>query len=254
MSPPPASHEVLLIPRTFASPTHEDQVVESYKSLRLHGLKADPGSFSSTYERESQFSHELWKSRILNPSGKTFVAAVDSDESSNKHSEIPVSIQSDDSHDTIEKLLKREWVGIVTLLGPCVFRKSDDTAASPAKPWQVYIQNGEYQIHAAASATEDLSGTHLVYLIVGMFVLPQARRKGHARRLLDAAAEASQREAKARGASKATITVEVQSSNVNGKRLYEGVGYHVEEDGIAMKNQNGETTYLISLARDLELL
>lgn len=248
------SEEVILIPKDFPSPSRRDETVERYKLLRLNGLKVDPASFTSTYEQESQFSHEIWQDRILNHGSKTFVAVTDSDASLKGFSNVPSSIQPEKSRGALQRLLGNEWVGIVTLLGPVVVpeQKADSTTV-PEKPWQSFIKDGKYQIPRAVSTTEDVKGAHVVYLVVGMFVLPQARRKGHARRLLGAAAEAVKKEAQTRVAAKATITVEVQSGNAGGKQLYERAGYHVEDDAVAMKNQHGETTYVKSLAQSIDL-
>lgn len=46
---------------------------ETYKSLRLASLKDAPDSFGSTFERETEFSEEEWKSRITATNGPTRV-------------------------------------------------------------------------------------------------------------------------------------------------------------------------------------
>lgn len=248
------SEEVILIPKDFPSLPHRQETVNRYKQLRLHGLKVDPASFSSTHEQESQFSHETWQDRILNHGSKTFVAVTRSDVSLGEPSNLPSSGKREESHGALKRLLEKEWVGIVTLLGPVGIPEQRVGSSPPsAKPWQMFIKDGKYQIPPSVPATEDLKGAHVVYLIVGMFVLPHSRRKGHARRLLDAAAKAVQVEAQMRGTAKATITVEVQSSNAKGKQLYERAGYNVEDDAVAMKNPRGETSYVKSLAQSFDL-
>ncbi|KAJ5219478.1 uncharacterized protein N7498_001577 [Penicillium cinerascens] len=79
MTAPHTIGEALLIPKTFQSQQSLDEIVERYKNLRLHGLQVDPKSFSSTYEVESQFSPAIWRSRLQNPAGQTFVSVADSD-------------------------------------------------------------------------------------------------------------------------------------------------------------------------------
>lgn len=50
--------DVILIPREFPSPSALKGIVKRYKANRLEALQRDPGAFSSTYERESQFPYE----------------------------------------------------------------------------------------------------------------------------------------------------------------------------------------------------
>ncbi|KAJ5161534.1 hypothetical protein N7492_006926 [Penicillium capsulatum] len=247
------SEEVVLIPKHFPSPSHLGEIVERYKLLRLHGLKADPASFTSTYEQESQFPYETWQGRIINQGSKTFVAVTGPDKSPDT-SDLSSSVELEESHGALQTLLRKEWAGIVTILGPVKFpEQSAGSATSPEKPWQLFIQDGKYRIPPATSMAEDLTSAHAVYLIVGMFVLPQSRRKGHAHRLLDAAAEVVKTEAITRGADKATITVEVQSGNFGGKLLYERAGYHVEDDAVAMQTQDGGESYVKTLAKPIDL-
>ncbi len=41
-----------------------DIYTRKYKELRLTALTLNPDAFSSTYERESQFSDETWRVRV----------------------------------------------------------------------------------------------------------------------------------------------------------------------------------------------
>jgi len=63
--------EVLRIPSA-----HEDAktYIEQYKTFRLLSLKTSPRSFHSTYDREIQFTDDVWMDRLTNPDCCTFVA------------------------------------------------------------------------------------------------------------------------------------------------------------------------------------
>lgn len=65
-----------------------------YKGLRLEALRQSPTAFSSTLETESQFSDEVWASRLQDPGKETFAC---------------VAVAEDGAS---------EWVGQVTLRGP----------------------------------------------------------------------------------------------------------------------------------------
>ncbi|KFY50575.1 hypothetical protein V496_09297 [Pseudogymnoascus sp. VKM F-4515 (FW-2607)] len=65
-----------------------------YKALRLEALRQSPTSFSSTIETESQFSDEVWVSRLQTPDKENFVCVATAEDG------------------------QSEWVAQVTLRGP----------------------------------------------------------------------------------------------------------------------------------------
>lgn len=246
-APRPESDEVILVPKPYAAPILEQAVVERYKKLRLHGLQVDPQSFSSTYEDESQFADEVWLSRIYNPAGKTFAAVTGSDYQPENTTETLVQ-----AHDTNDALQGKEWVGIVTLLGPGVFsRSNEDAATAPTQPYEVFLRDGEYRTPQKSSEVNNLTGAHLVYLIVGMFVSPSARRRGHGQRLMEAAIAAATTEARRLGGYKASITLQVNSNNLHAQRLYEKVGFKVVAGGVEVENRQGTKNIVVCLEMEV---
>ncbi|KAF3397799.1 hypothetical protein F1880_005978 [Penicillium rolfsii] len=232
--------EVILVPKAFSLPTLEQEVVDRYKNLRLHGLRVDPQSFSSTYEEESKFPDSTWLSRIHNPLGKTF-AAVTGPDNEREVSTARTIVHPLDIDDSFLRLLRNKWVGIVTLLGPGLFsRPNESVAIGLSQPYEVFIRDGKYQIPLTTSELGDLSGAHLVYLIVGMFVSPSARRRGRGQRLVSAAIVAATEEARTLGACKISITLQVESGNLSAQRLYERVGFKVVDEGVVIENRLGD--------------
>jgi GNAT superfamily N-acetyltransferase len=245
--------EVILVPKTFLHPELEQDVVNRYKKLRLHGLRVDPQSFSSTYEDESQFPDSTWLSRIYNPVGKTFAAVTNSNNQPEASTD-KIPFHTMDTKDTFQRLLRKEWVGIVTLLGPGVFsRPNESVAIGLNQPYEVFIRDKKYQIPLTTSELGDLSGAHLVYLIVGMFVSPSARRRGHGQRLMDAVLAAAADEACMLGARKVSITVQVESGNLGAKRLYERVGFKVVDEGVVIENRLGAKSTVVCLEMEVDI-
>jgi RimJ/RimL family protein N-acetyltransferase len=244
------SGEVIVIPRTSTSPAHLDSIAERYKNVRLHGLRVDPQSFSSTYEFESQFSSDVWLSRIQNPLGKTFAAVIDSDAKSNDQISDSCLSGIEGAPDTVQGLLSKEWVGIATLIGPVPF-SSEESNTTNRKPWDTFIKDGKYQIPSKAVEPDKLNGAHIVYVIVGMFVLPHARRKGHARRLLEAIVNAAEEESKCFAALKTSITVQAEPGNLGAKQLYERVGFEVWDD-VLIENRRGGSSRAVSLVMEID--
>lgn len=72
-------------------------LAQKYKSLRLSALAESPHSFSSTYDKESQYTEEWWESRLQLPGRETFICST---------------------HDTHTSADEGEWIAQVTLLGP----------------------------------------------------------------------------------------------------------------------------------------
>jgi GNAT superfamily N-acetyltransferase len=245
------SEEVIFIPKMSASPAHLESIAERYRNIRLHGLMVDPQSFSSTYEHESQFSSDTWLSRIQNPLGKTFVAVIDSGTESHDHIRLIRSSETEGAHDAVQRLLRKEWVGIATLIGPVPF-PSEKGDATRLNPWDAFIKDGKYQMPSHAIELGDLNGAHIVYVIVGMFVLPQARRKGHARRLLEAIINAAQEEAKVACASKTSVTVQTEPGNVSAQQLYEKVGFEMLDNAVLIENRSGGASHAVSMVMEVD--
>lgn len=245
--------EVILIPKTFSTATNVQSVIEKYKQVRLHGLKADSHSFSSTYEEESQFSYETWQSRILNPLGRTFVSLVaPKPRQEDKPSNADIMNAGHESG-ALSRLLNHEWVGIVTLLGPLPFPSQLDGEQPGMKPWDPYINEGKYNVPSTVPEPDDLKDAHVVYLIVGMYVVPHARRKGHARRLVEATIKAVHDESILLGASKASITVQVEPLNSGAQRLYESAGFEVWDEALEIANRRGDISLTVSLVLEVGL-
>ncbi|KAF9262980.1 hypothetical protein L218DRAFT_959809 [Marasmius fiardii PR-910] len=72
-------------------PTAAD--VQKYRAFRLLSLKTDPSAFSSTYERESEFTDKQWFDRLNLKTKVTIVAAFEGEDD-------------------------EEWGGMITVLSP----------------------------------------------------------------------------------------------------------------------------------------
>jgi ribosomal protein S18 acetylase RimI-like enzyme len=51
-----------------------DDQAAAYRAFRLKSLQLSPDAFGSTFEKESQFSDDVWKGRLRNPKATIFVA------------------------------------------------------------------------------------------------------------------------------------------------------------------------------------
>ncbi|KAJ5832128.1 hypothetical protein N7474_000439 [Penicillium riverlandense] len=242
--------EVHRVPRTYNLPTQLHAVVERYRKLRLHGLKVDPHAFSSTYERESQFEQDKWIARIENPAGKTFVSVIPCKEPVlTRENEI---IIASDSSGALGSLLRNEWTGQLTLIGPEVLAiQGDETAETGlAKPWSVFFQDEQCIPPLTPTETMDLRGAHLVYMVVGMFVSPESRRGGHGQRLIEAAVQAAREEGQTRGAASVRIVLIVEPENHGAQKLYERTGFALWDDTVLERN-SGKLSRVLAMVREV---
>lgn len=216
--PKPLPHESLPI------------LVTRYKVLRLTGLQSDPGSFTSTYDREVQFSHETWTARLLNPLSRVFVAVFpDITDPDPQHTGFHDSSQE---WDDVKRLVDIPWLGQLTLLGPVVARSRGRRASRAT--WELFedIDFGK----AAEEAKSIPPGSRVVYTLVGVYVLPEGRGAGNGRRLVEAAITAVYGETTAKGVN-ATVVVLVTKHNLSAKRLYERVGFVAGSDTVDVEGE-----------------
>ncbi|KAI2791364.1 hypothetical protein POX_c04222 [Penicillium oxalicum] len=246
---PSLSHlgEIITLPNSFSSSAERQEVMEQYKQLRLYGLQANPEAFSSTYEDESQFSDEVWLSRIQNPAGRNY-AAVSCIHDPSEVTPATDLARGDDESCGICDSPQKEWLGIVTLLGPSIFPRFDE-ASTPdiTQPYEVFVHNGRYHIPFTAPNSAELRGAHLVYLVVGMFVSPTARRRRYGQRLMEAVIAAATQEGEAVGAETVSITLQVETLNSRAQRLYERLGFKVVNTSLEIENHGGSKSYVTCL-------
>jgi len=222
-----------------------------YKDVRLNRFKVDPQAFCSKYEYESQFTAERWLSPIQNPLGKTFAAVIDHNTESHEQEDPSRTSETEGTQTSFESLLGKEWVGTATLLGPVPF-PSEEGDTSNLKPWDALIKDGKYQIPSKPFAPGDLNGAHIVYVIVGRFVLPGVRGNGHTRRLLETIIKAAEEEAMFFGASKTSVTVQIEPENVGAQEFYEAMGFKVWDDAVLMESRHGEASNAVSLVMEMD--
>jgi len=121
----------------------------------------------------------------------------------------------------VQRLLESEWLGQVTLLGP---KALPQEGTETSKPWQVFSGPNVTE----APGLKKLQNAHATYLIVGMFVLPHGRRKGHGRRLIERALMTARDQAKGASAARVTVGIIVEPGNHAARRLYEGAGFEIQ--------------------------
>ncbi|KAL4776634.1 hypothetical protein BDW60DRAFT_203661 [Aspergillus nidulans var. acristatus] len=222
--------KILQIPKRFSTAESLADIVTRYRALRLTALQRSPEAFTSTYAREAQFDDKTWTIRVLNPLATVFIVPFPDTASED------IGARPDDDEDM---LMKRPWLGQLTLMGPVSFPINDEKAARA--PWELFKYIDFEQ--AARDAASIPAGSNVVYVLVGMYVLPEGRAAGNGQRLLEAAIRAVDEETKAKKVN-ATVIVLVARENEAAKRLYERVGFVVWEEGVDIE---GETHWALRM-------
>ncbi|KAL4748986.1 hypothetical protein BDW72DRAFT_142590 [Aspergillus terricola var. indicus] len=221
--------EILQIPKQYPTTESLTETVARYRTLRLAALQGSPEAFTSTYAREAQFDDKTWTIRVLNPLATIFIA-LSPDTTSE---DIGVSPDGENI------LMKQPWLGQLTLMGPVFFPINNERATRA--PWELF-EDIDFE-QAARDAVTIPAGSNVVYVLVGMYVLPEGRGAGNGQRLLEAAIRAVVEETKVKKVN-ATVMVLVARENGKAKRLYERVGFVAWEEGVDIE---GEAHWALSL-------
>jgi len=184
---------------SIPKPVSEDHVTR-YAHLRLAALKTNPEAFGSTFAGESAFSREQWCQRVDNPARTTFFATCAPSATADASLE----------RDALGSYRNESnWIGTLSLLGPEMLCG----VPFPAKIAEV-----------------ELDGDTEIYMLTGMWVDPEFRKKGVGRQLIEQAVKhmegGQDREGKDRR--KIFLLLEVTGANFEAQRLYESQGFVVE--------------------------
>jgi GNAT superfamily N-acetyltransferase len=188
-------------------PISEEHLTQ-YTHIRLAALKANPEAFGSTFARESAFPHLQWRARVNNPARITFFATT-------APSTIPVASLGDTGSYHDEDDQESKWVGTLSLLGPDMLRG----VAFPPKIAEAMDRDAE------------------IYMLTGMWVDPEFRKKGVGRQLVEHALRAArdfsvidndQQNREGNDRRGRILALEVHNANVEAQRLYQRQGFVVQ--------------------------
>lgn len=247
MPPPntPAPHnepiQIVQIPQLPPSATDIPHLVSHYKGLRLSALQLNPSAFSSTYAHERQFPYETWVSRVQSTRGKTYIAIT------KPKSQSDVASTENNTEKEVRELLDSKWVGQVALLGPVVL-----TDEEKREPWMAFLGDGFVERDFGLAGTNGHQ-VEVVYMIMGLFVLPAWRAKRIGRRLIEAAVKGAREEKvgtedKIKGS---VATAMVEKDNHAARRLYEACGFDVK-DGAVQFGRRGEVSEIVAMGIEID--
>lgn len=187
-------------------PVSEEHVTQ-YIRIRLAALKENPTSFGSTFAKESAFPRSQWRTRVNNPARTTFFAAA-------APSTAPDASLGDTGsyHDADDQ--ESKWVGTLSLLGPDMLRG----VSFPPKIAQAEERDVE------------------IYMLTGMWVVPEFRKKGVGRQLVEHALRAvrdfsvidNNQNKEGNDRRGRILVLEVHNTNVEAERLYQRQGFVVQ--------------------------
>ena len=206
----PAEQEVVLIPKEYTDALMLNSVAQVFRDIRLRALQTDPASFSSCFATESEQPHSFWTERLQNTQAKTF--ALIHKASGVQH------------HQHSESALLRPWVGILVLLGP---KLVDIEAFDNDSSWKTVLTekhavNEQSQLPKIEASSVKIA---LAYQVVSVYVAPEFRGKGLARKLMSSALAAVEQDLKDKSSGKAICTVDVADGISVARNTYQRMGF-----------------------------
>jgi ribosomal protein S18 acetylase RimI-like enzyme len=200
------------------------------KDLRLRSLQTDPEAFSSTYAMENKQPLEFWTKRLQNPAARHFIIAR--------------SGSSDEHSDREGDLLSDEWVSLLVVFGPQAIHPDKFENASS---WMACLDSNRNLEDVEISEQRSV----LMYHIVGVWVAPEARRRGVAKRMVEGAIDTIKQEGQQKRASTAICTIGVQDTAMAAQNLYQACGFSkVAED--CYKGHGGRSIRHFVMRQDIE--
>ena len=167
---------------------HDDESGRTWqhrsKEFRLFALKTAPEAFLSTYDKEAAFEDEVWYTRLIDPQAFTFFALQES-----------------------------RIVGRLVLIGPLPYLAEDHSPLD--NPWFPPKTDG---------TTPAKTPTVSHWRINGMFVLPEMRRQGTAKALIEKSLEFGREQAASAGMPM-VASIAVDDDNPPAVKLYEKCGF-----------------------------
>ena len=189
--------DIVLLPHDSKDQKAESEMVLRLRSFRLESLQIAPESFASSYERESQFTEDVWRQRLQNLKAKHIIAVL------GKAGDVEID----------SGLGSKAWVGMIV-----VHQRSGTEDVEPGKsPWE-----------ARDSQISTLPSTS--YHLNGFFVHPSVRRMGLGKQLILAALQYAKDAAAMAGLQFAKVTVILGSSNQTALAVYEKCGFAIVKE------------------------
>ena len=190
---------------SIPKPVSEDHI-NQFIRIRLAALKTNPEAFGSTYARESAFPHRQWCERVNNRARTTLVATTALSAIAENSLERDAGFQYDD-HES-------KWIGTLSVLAPEMLHSE----SFPPKIVEAE-ERGDIEI----------------YMLVGMWVRPDLRKKGVGRQLVEHASQVVRdlsviNSSQNREGKQKVLLLEVDDTNFEAQRLYESQSF-IELEG-----------------------
>jgi len=183
------------------------------RHFRLHSLQNTPDAFGSTYQKEIEFTPEIWQQRVQNSDSLHLVATI-----------------PETKEDTIlyrdETLNAAGWLGMLVL----IMKHGPKRQPASASPWG-YNRSQKWNTAGHPRGRGDDVGDETYYQLNGMFVHPVVRRCGLGKLLIQRALTYVKAATGERKSPSLRVDVLVDTWNSAAVGLYQSCGFErVGED------------------------
>jgi GNAT superfamily N-acetyltransferase len=209
---------ILVLPKAHDDQGTWDRLVAKHQAFRLSSLKESPEAFASTFATEQTYTKEFWEARMRNTRATTMIAIATPD--------LP-SMQEKSGLNT--SLLEGEWLASTTMIR---FEGDEiaELSSSNISPWKRVPEKGNNESNAKEGER------HIVYVLNGVYVIPEARGFGFGTTLLKGALEVGNTLGRKEGATKVNFQARAVATNAGAVKLYEKAGFSVSlKETLVMK-------------------
>ncbi|MCJ1249363.1 hypothetical protein MMC30_006586 [Trapelia coarctata] len=205
--------ELGFLPKQWDEEDALNHAASLLRHFRLHSLQSTPDAFASTYEKEVEFTPEIWLQRVQNPDALHLLATI------------PVD-QEDALLFADETLNTARWLGMLVLMT----KHGTKRQLASASPWS-YNKSQKSNTSGHSEAGGEDVGDEAYYQLNGMFVHPLVRRCGLGKLLIQRALEFVKAVTGERKLPSCRVDVLVDTWNIAAVGLYKSCGFErVGED------------------------
>ena len=185
------------------------ETATALRCLRLEALQLAPDAYASTYEKEVEFSDDVWLQRLQNLQARHLVATLKDNAGATEVNQVT----------GLEHTAK--WIGLIVVME----KHGSERASASIPPWTYNASQKTTNSSEMTKEPETAEDPTRFYQLHGLFVHPSVRRRGLGRALIKESYKYIKTRMIEQGLPFARVDVLVDSWNSSAKKLYLSCGF-----------------------------